>query len=55
MTKLALPLTSLLVQRLDVWDKIDRAYDAGNIGSAVTMTKYVQKVLDPQIKEAYGL
>ena len=47
--------TDLLTKRLDAWDQIDQAYDEGLFVKALKLTQYVEKVLTPQIKEAYGL
>ena len=48
-------VTDLLAQRLDLWDEIDRKYDKGLFVSALRLTKYVEDVLTPQIRQEYGL
>ena len=52
---LQLNTTDLLTKRLDAWDQIDQAYDEGLFVKALKLTGYVESVLNPQIKEAYGL
>ena len=47
--------TDLLTKRLDAWDQIDQAYDEGLFVKALKLTGYVESVLNPQIKEVYGL
>ena len=54
-TTLQLNITDLLSKRLDAWDQIDQAYDEGLFVKALKLTEYVEKTLNPQIKEAYGL
>jgi hypothetical protein len=54
-TTLQLNTTDLLTKRLDAWDQIDQAYDEGLFVKALKLTGYVEKVLNPQIKEVYGL
>ncbi len=52
---LQLNTTDLLTKRLDAWDQIDQAYDEGLFVRALKLTGYVEDVLNPQIKEVYGL
>ena len=48
-------INDLLTKRIDAWDTIDRAYDQGLFVKALNLTKYVEEVLTPQIREEYGL
>jgi hypothetical protein len=40
---------------MDAWDIIDQSYDQGLFVKALKLTKYVEEVLTPQIREEYGL
>ncbi len=48
-------LTALLAERLATWDQIDQAYAQGLVPRAIQLTKHVETVLTPTIREAYGL
>ena len=48
-------LTDLLTQRLELWDKVDAAYEEGLIAKAIDLTKLIEQELTPKIREVYGL
>ena len=48
-------LSQHLVERLDLWDKIDSAYDKGLVLKAIELTKYVDDQLTPNIRKGYCL
>lgn len=55
MTLTQTKITDLLTQRLDMWDEIDRKYEQGLFVTALKLTEYVENILNPKIREEYGL
>ena len=54
-TTLATRTVTLLSKRLQVWDTIDRAYDAGMISEVIQLEKYIDEHLTPAIRRGYSL
>jgi hypothetical protein len=48
-------LSDLLIQRLDLWDEVDRKYDEGLFVSALELTNYIENDLTPRIRKEYCL
>ena len=55
MTLTQTKLTDLLSQRLDLWDEVDRKYNAGLFVSALKLTEYIENNLTPRIRQEYAL
>jgi hypothetical protein len=48
-------LTSLLIERLKLWDEIDRAYEDGLVSKCLKAQSHIDNNLAPNIRKEYGL